>query len=488
MPGIALRRWRWLESGLIPLASATMRVAWLTPLLYFLLNNNFVAPRGMHVPAWLILGVLLAASVVESALQEHPNGPTIAAGAGLLAILIVLAVVFRLDLAHPFLWLRRVFANLTDFRTAFPATLIVILATALIWRRGMTASWHSYRELFKGFTTGVLILGFLLLVPRPAAWEASGLNRWGSVLAFVVSALFSLSMIAAYESMANEMARGGAGGTAPVLSRPWLGTALGVVFAVIALGWIGAQIFSPEAIKETLELFSPIWLAIRTAILYVWMGLAYIVFWALGPLLDILRAAVSRNWEQTAERVQERLEDQLEQVPQAAAEPSLLLQQILRIAFIVMMVAVVALILYYGFRRRQRSRHAGIEEERELVWSKELLLQQIRDIFGRRRAPEHSPFLALTGEDPRQAIRRLYQRLLSRAGELGRARSPSLTPRAYARSLSDLLPSEDKALTTLTEAYLLARYSPDTPTSQHVADANQAWDRIQAHLGGPTGS
>jgi len=143
MPGIDLRRWRWLESGLIPLASAVMRTAWLTPLMYLLLNNVFVAPSGVPYPGWLILVLLLGASALNGLVQEHPNAPAIMAGAGLLAVLLVLGYAFQFDASHPGRWLLRLLANLTDFRLAFPASLVVILATALLWRKGMTVVWDN---------------------------------------------------------------------------------------------------------------------------------------------------------------------------------------------------------------------------------------------------------------------------------------------------------------------------------------------------------
>lgn len=482
MSGTALRRWPWLESGLIPLASASMRVAWLTPLLYFVLNNPFVAPRGVHYPAWLILAFLLGASALESALRDHPNGPSLAAAGGIAAILVALAVTLRLDVAHPGLWLRRVGVNLTDFSQAFPATLVVILATTLIWRRGMTANWHSYMELFRGFTVGVSVLGFLLLVSSGESWERAGISIWGSTLSFIVSALLSLALIGAYDVLHVEQL---GEGHVPTLSRPWVVAALVVVAGVIVAGWLAAVLVSPGTLREVLRLLAPIWSVIRDAIMYVWLAFAYVIFWLLGPLLELLQARVSENWEEATERLAERLEEQMELPEPTPAAPNPALQMALRILFITVLVLGIVLAFYMAFRRRSRQRRRrGILEERESVLSRDLLMQQLRDLFSRRREEEPSPFLALTGEDPRQAIRRLYQRLLSRMSALGRARSPALTPRAYAHSLSDLLPSESQALETLTEAYLVARYADVAPTQQDVQEASRAWERIRARVGG----
>jgi len=458
-----------------------MRVAWLTPLLHFALNNVFVAPTGAHFPAWLILLLLLGASALESALQDHPDGPSLAAGAGMLAIVVVVAYTFRFDITHLGRWLKWIFANLTTFREAFPATLVVILATALVWRRGMTADWHSYGELFRGFMTGVAVLGFLMLVVSGHAWDRAGLNMWTSMITFVLSALLSLALIGAYDVLTREQM----GLVVPSLSRPWLAAAVVVTLSVMAVGWIVALILSPGTMAEMLRLLRPIWIVIREVILYVVLAFAYLIFWLLGPLLEMLQASVEGRWEEATEGLAERLEEEFEIVEATPADPNPVLQMALRIVFITVLVVGVALILYWAFRRRKRQRRQRIQEERESVLSRELLVQQLRDVFSRRRrAGDVSPFLPLSGEDPRQAIRRLYQSMLSRMSDLGRARSPALTPRAYARVLVDVFPTEREALHTLTEAYLLARYAPEPPSQQDVRAASRAWEQIRARVGG----
>ncbi|NLD44476.1 MAG: DUF4129 domain-containing protein [Chloroflexi bacterium] len=483
MPGIDLRRWRWLESGLIPLVSALMRVAWVTPLLHFCLNNLFVMPRGVHYPAWLVLVLLLAASALDGLVQERPDGPAIMAGAGMAAVLVVVGYLFRLDVAHLGRWLMRIFANLTDFSTAFPATLLVVIATALIWRRGMTVAWHDYGELFRGFVTGVLVLGFLLLVPSPAAWLSNGLSIWGSLIAFVFSALLSLAMISAHQTLAVERLKDE---RVPPLSRQWVVVVGSMVLAVMLTGWLVAQVLSPDSVKEILRLVRPVWEILKTGIMYVILAIAYVFFWALGPLIDLIQSRVAANWQEATKRVAERLEEEM-QMPEPAKTAGLppALVMAIRILVVTLLVVGVAVLLYRAYRRRARRTRTAVTEQRESVLSRDLLAQQLRDLLaGLRRKPAVAPFLQVSGEDPRVAIRRLYRQMLERLSALGRGRPPQVTPYAYSRSLGDLLPSEGPALRTLTEAYLVARYAPDPPTAAQVDEAGKAWESISSHLGG----
>ena len=167
----------------------------------------------------------------------------------------------------------------------------------------------------------------------------------------------------------------------------------------------------------------------------------------------------------------------------AGISPALLMA--LRIIGITVLVVGIALLFYMAYRRRKKRNGTRAADERESVLSGDLLTQQLRDFLASlRRKPAISPFVPLRGEDPRLVVRRLYQSMLRRMSTLGHARAPEVTPRAYARRLEDVLPGEDQAVSTLTEAYMVARYAPEPPTPEQVSNANRAWERIAARLEG----
>jgi len=162
--------------------------------------------------------------------------------------------------------------------------------------------------------------------------------------------------------------------------------------------------------------------------------------------------------------------------------PSLL--QILRISLLLAILAGMILAFLLVWQRRRSRSKDDVSEQRELIWSKELLLRQLRDLL-RRRPSIESPSLFLElpqPEEPRQLIRLLYQRLLARARDLGYARPPGLTPTGYQRLLLGLIPGQRAALATLTAMYLLARYAPEAPGPEEVTKAQQAIVSIEEAL------
>lgn len=198
MPGTSWKRWSWVESGLIPLISAVMRAAWLAPLTRLLLDNPFVAPRGTLYPAWLILGLLLAGSALEALVRDHPQGRLILVLGGLLAV--VGSLVYVLPQPMNLAALGHLGLQLADFSQGFPAPLIVIVITALLWRRGLMILWHSYDELWRGFVTGMLLLGLMMLLG--SAIMGQPLALWGPMAVFLLSGLPGLAILSVTGALA----------------------------------------------------------------------------------------------------------------------------------------------------------------------------------------------------------------------------------------------------------------------------------------------
>lgn len=480
--GAAKRRgWPWLEFVVLPLTAALMRVAWLTPLVRFALDNEFVSPRGVPFPSWLILILLFGSSLLVEALRDHPRGARLIVVVGLAAIAGVVALTFRLDLARPGPWLREFTASQGDFRQGLPAVFIVVVAAAAIWWRGMTAVWHDYTELFGGFVTGVVVLGGLMLAAGQADWAERGLDVWASVIVFVLSGLSALALLAVYEMLTWERFRGRGG---PGLSRYWL-TAVGTLVASILLtGWAVGRLMSLGLGGTLASLWQPIGRLLERAVELVLLAWGYVVFELFAGLISILQAIVERNWDLIVGFLQRFVGVPAESVEEVA-QPSDAAQLSLRILFWLVLVFTVGVLFYIAFRRYKRAWVEGDLEDREFILTGELLVEQLRSIIrGLRRRRPMAPFLQLEEiEDARRVIRALYRRMLERMGALGYARLPSDTPRAYERSVAGVVRGERQALNTLTEAYLVARYSPDPPTPEQVEEARGAYARLEDALG-----
>lgn len=480
MRGSAWRHWNWLEDGGIPLVSAAARVAWMTPLVHVILNNPLVAPRGTNYPAWLILLLLLAASSLRHRLQDHLQGPTLIVVAGLLAVVGALAFHFRTQSAlFPLSNAADVVISLTDFQQGIPASLVVLLITGVLWRRGLTIDWESYGEFWRDFLSGTIILGLLMALPGSVLGDLSLAKLWGICASFVVTGLLALGLLGVLDTLVFERVRGS---VTPPLSRYWLMAVGSVVLAIIVIGWAVGQILSPETVVGVWRALTPLTHFLGQILEYILTGVVYLLALLLIPLFNALKA----RFRLSPEPLRPQQPKPLEQLPPVETvlrlSPSLLL--ILRISLLLAILAGMILAFLLVWQRRQSRSKDDVSEQRELIWSKELLLRQLRDLL-RRRPSIESPLLFLElpqPEEPRQVIRLLYQRLLARARDLGYARPPGLTPTGYQRLLLGLIPGQRAALATLTAMYLLARYAPEAPGPEEVTKAQQAIVSIEEAL------
>jgi len=480
MRGSDWRHWNWLEEGVIPFVSAAARVAWMTPLVHVILNNPLVAPRGTDYPAWLILLLLLAASFLRHPLQDHPRGSALIVVAGLLAVVGALAYYFVIQSASfPLSNAADAVISLTDFQQGFPASLLVLLITGVLWRRGLTIDWESHSEFWRDFVSGTIILGLLMALPSSVLGDLSHAKLWGICASFVITGLLALGLLGVLDTLAIERVRDSV--TSP-LSRYWLLAVGSVVLAIVVIGWAVGQILSPETVAGAWQAIRPVTRFIGQILEYILTVIVYLLALILIPLFNALKA----RFQPPAESQRPGQLKPLEELPSVEnalrLSPSLL--QALRILSVLAILAGIALAFLLAQKRRRDRSKDGANEQRELIWSKELLLRQLRDLLRRGPSSSSSPlFLELPQPDePRQAIRLLYQRLLARARDLGYARPPGLTPTSYQRLLLGLMPGQGSSLDTLTAIYLLARYAPEAPGSEDVSKAQEALASIEDAL------
>lgn len=489
MPWIRLGRW--LESYLLPLGAALVWVTWLAPLLHYLLNGGLAFPAGVRYPAWLILALLVGAGALRRLVEGRRLGGALGTVAGLLAVLGVVAYLFRVDPTAPLPWLGRTLVDLTAPASGYPAPLLAFVATALIWLWGSAVSWDDYGQLFAGFLLGVVAYGVLLLVPDASFWERTGQSIWTYLLGFIATGLLILGILSVRHMLARE---GAIAGRAARPGREWALVVAIVVVAVFLVGWLGASFLAPESVAEVLRLLRPLGRALEWLLLRALWAVAYVIFGLLDPLIRLAQGLVARNWESISERLGEMLDllsrlavERPQEPSPAEAGPGVL--RGFRIALVALLVTGAAVALYLVHRRRARGAREGEGDVRESVLSRELLEGQLGALLaGLRRPPPPAPYLPVGGEDPREAIRLLYQAFLAAMSRLGRARPAHLTPRAYARRLAEARIADADALTALTEAYLVARYAPDPPTGADVAAARDALARLGTRAPGDRGA
>jgi hypothetical protein len=146
---------------------------------------------------------------------------------------------------------------------------------------------------------------------------------------------------------------------------------------------------------------------------------------------------------------------------------------------------VVGLVFWLAMRRLARFRAGEADEQRESIASRSLLLEQLRNLWRRRKpaSPPGAAYLDLSGpsDDPRLMVRRTYQALLAwgRANDLPRRRAGQ-TPATYAQVLGEHLPGGKAALEQLARLYAQARYGGPPPTRAEADTAQRALRAVQA--------
>lgn len=480
MPGTGWKPWHWLEPGLVLLASVVMRVAWLTPLIHLILNNALVAPQGTRYPGWLVLALLLASWALRRGLRTHPWGRGVGVAAGFVAVWAALAYLSRVEAGSLITWVGTVLVVLTDFRKGVPAALLVVGITAAVWRSGLVMSLGYHGDLWRGFLRGIIVLGLLLLFSGELVWGPDSLNPWVSIISFLVSGLVGLALLSTGEAltMADALERRRAR-----LSRYWVAAVGSVVLVIMLAGWALGQVLTPDALSQAWGMLSPVVRLLGRGLMYVLTVIAYVVIWILEPLMRLVRAGMEEGATDLL-GMQRSLREQLGDFEVAPRTLAPALQTALRVAFLLAICGGIALAFVVARLGRRSSHQGSVSEEREYIWSRKLLRDQLRGLLRRRpKARAGPPFLELPDmEDSRQVIRWLYQRLLALASASGYPRPPGLTPSAYQGVLESLVPGEKLALHSLTSAYLLARYAPQVPTVEQADEARRALVRVEAAL------
>ena len=474
MSGSDSKRWNWLEEGLIPLVSAMMLAACLRPLFQLILSWRLVQPADMRYPAWLIVCIPLAATALQNALQKRERGRLWMVGASVAIILVALVYLSPSGDSFwqkPLTTLGETIASVGRFRGHIPAMLLMLIMTAALIVRGLLADWMSHEELWQVFLLGVVILGVLMVLPTSVG---DSLALGSAVALFLMWGLLALALLSVGNMLYTQRSLGR---KVPMISRYWLIVICVAVGAVVLGGWALGLFFSPETVAEIVAWLDPVRRAVGQLIQWIVIGIVYVLFLVLEPLINWLRNLLAKT-EVEAIDLTSPFAKQLEELQEQATETNSSIPWGMIAAIIVVVVILVVLIL--AWRRRQQMRpKAGVDEQREYIGSLDLFLSQLRDLLNSHK-PRITPFLGtLNAADPRQRIRLLYRRLLTAARSIEQPRLRGQTPAAYARRLARLQPARADDLQVLTEAYHLARYADKAPSGDVVNKAEQATARIE---------
>ncbi len=468
----------WLQLIILPVAIAIMVVAWLEPWAQWFVLSTGLNRVGFVPPPWLMVAVILASTfVTRYAMRRTRYQRRLIVASGLLAIGLITWLTYRL--IDPRVFLR----NLLDWQNSIAPELIVVVVMAALWWRGILIGRCRTlidETLERTFFNGVLALAGLLFFNHFTR-HVSPADMLAAVLIFFATALSALTVINIERTRLQQPDAG----SWLKRQRHWVATILGVVGAILLGGIAITGVFSPDILRQFFSSIGPALSTVADAVLGLLRPIFTFLAWLISPLIPILQFILRGVMEgiMTFLRVLREIGVQINTL-RAQQDIQSFLDSPEFVTFsrgtsVVLILIVFALLAIWALRRSGLLSRRNPDETRESIASRDLLLNQLKNFWARWRgrvAPVTPPYLTLSGDDPRTAVRRAYQEFLEWSRVKVGERAPHQTPAKYGDHLAALLPSHHKAIETLTETYVRARYAADdlSPDDARIAQESLA--------------
>jgi hypothetical protein len=166
MLGTVLKRWNWLEDGLIPLAATLMYAAWAYPLFALFLQDSATGARNSGFTFLLCVGILLGGFVAGRLAKQNRLGVVIVIIGGFAALVVTMMVVLPEGSEDLGGWLAALGDRVMHGREgeALPLPLVVVACAVLLWWRGLRTASAEEAETVGSFVVGVMALVGLLIL------------------------------------------------------------------------------------------------------------------------------------------------------------------------------------------------------------------------------------------------------------------------------------------------------------------------------------
>lgn len=349
-----------------------------------------------------------------------------------------------------------------------------IIFVAYAWWRGRSRDEPSLEAAYRMLRLGtpVAIVAILSTMAITAVDNDPGFRTvlYGGTIFYLLLTLAAIAL----GRLRVEQARG-----ALTLTPRWLVIFLGPVAGLVLVGTLVAGIFTRRFLDTILWLLTPVFrLADLLLLIFVYIAtaFAYVIFAIITFFLNLFGPV-----------------DPASRPPQGAlgtptTDPTAGITAIqypdsLRYLFVLVILAGLVFVLTRFLWHRRPRRQLAAGEERESVFSWDLLAEGAAGLFaglsGRFRR-QSDPLAGLRG-DPRWqhtvTIRELYGKLLKRGEGAERPRAEAQTPDEYAPIVGVAAPLP--AVDTLTARYDTARYSEQPASVEDAAAARRAWEEIE---------
>ena len=473
------REWKWIDDGVLPYALALLRALWITIALHLYARAAGLNSTLISLPVAFLLLAGSTALAQYGAFRASGSGrfTLLLALAGLGAIVVTLYLAFGEGRFAP--WDPRWVHALTD-NLVF--TFVVLVLAVWLWRWGILSGREPllYDTFSGNFTLGIAAFALELAFAYSTRLAPLGEILEPLLLFFAIGlgalAISSLQSARRYEREQT--------GQTFALNRYWLGTVGGVIVVLLLIGLLVSGFFAPDEIARRLSGVSILLDLLARLLLVVAFILAYVLFAILEFFGRFIHLTPST--EQQPLREPPNLAEQFKDLnqPPSGISPEMLF--ILQVLAAVLIALVVVWIFAQAFRRFRHYGEEDEEESRESILSVGLLKEQLSKLFARRGNQGEAaaqPFAQITGDAPRERIRRTYQALLTWAAARGVPRSPAMTPNEYLALMGRALHLYVEPIWLITEAYLAARYGVAPISSDTADEVARAWEQIARENG-----
>jgi hypothetical protein len=484
-------RSNWLKDVVLPLLLATLRACWLWTWLEIARSGlaPSVTTQLLPLPVLALVslaGLFTARRLLSSSLNLRA-ARLLEAALGMAVITLLIWWRFYSDEAPWNLqWLRALGVSLVSWESELPGPLILVPFLIYSWLRGvLDGRAHLYRDdVWNAFAVGFVALAVAGVVALsgqrglPPGTYLAAFLFFGSGLAAI-----ALASLESTRSMATRR-----GDDQLTFNRYWFISVASIIIALLIIGFVLSALITPQAVAQMLQWTSIILDVLGLILYYLFLIFAFIVFLVLGPLITLMRRLLAGSASEAAQPIQmPDFQKQLEGLEKgnAAVLPSAI-SRLLPWLGLAVVIFVIGLIFAIALRRLYAGKEEEIIETRESILSASLLMEQLgglRQRLRRSRPRFANPFFSLDGEqEARRIIRAAYQDLLAAARRLGQPHRRDQTPTEYGNALKQTWPGEESPLTTLTAAYLKARYAAQPPSSDEAQAAWQAWEKVRASV------
>ena len=427
------------------------------------------------IPWWALAVLIWATYAMASILAASKMTPDRrqALTAALLVVSVLVYIRLFLYVDYGFgqvAWVGEMANRLFSF-DAFPPDLVAVLVGFAAWWRGLVAARKEYDtpSTWFHFRVGiVLMFAYFFLTIFGERTDATP-----ALLGFFFFGLVSIAM-------ARILELGGIH-SSTLGSRRWLAVLAGATGGSLALGLLITVLFSRETLRLVLGWFHPLGRLLGHVAWYLVSFILYLAF----PLFEWLFELVRRLRESGSGFGLSPLGSMLVSPPFGVdeREPAAI-YPICRTAIIVVIVVGGLLLITRLIRKLVREQAERSDIERESILSTENVLADLRAGLEERLRRLRALADRFGGQHRRSiaSIRKIYASMVDLATEAGYPRRAAETPYEYRGTLYQAFPACERAVDTITEAYVRTHYGevPDTP--EKMAQIVSDWQTLQEHI------